>query len=180
MTPLTDQQRAALHVAARAAVEAAVRGDEPPRPPAGGVLDEPRGAFVSLHGPGERLRGCLGAMLAVDPLGQTVVRMAGAAACRDPRFSPVAPDELPGLTIEISVLTPFQPEADLPGAVTPGQDGLLVEGRGRRGVLLPQVARDHGWDAETFLDQTCVKAGLAPGTWRDPDVTVSRFQAEVF
>ena len=101
--------------------------------------------------------------------------MAIQAACHDPRFAPVRQDELDDLVFEISVLTPPQP---FDGSLVIGRDGLIVSARKRRGVLLPQVASERGWDLVTFLEQTCRKAGLPGDTWRDEKCDVLVFQAE--
>jgi len=176
---LTDAQRHALSLLARAAVEAQVKGGHLPAPPAIDLPDA-SGGFVTVKS-GDDLRGCLGT-LACPPgqLGDEVVRCAADAASRDPRFEPVAPVELPHLGVEVSVLGPLEAiDPQAPGAVVIGQHGLVVEQGRRRGLLLPQVATEWGWTAEQFLDQTCVKAGLPPGAWRH-GAQVSRFSADVF
>ena len=105
--------------------------------------------------------------------------MAVAAASHDPRFHPVRPEELDVIDLEISVLSPLE-EIDDPETIEVGTHGIyLINPRGR-GVLLPQVATEYGWDRETFLDQTCVKAGLAPGCWKDPETKILVFSAQVF
>lgn len=129
-----------------------------------GALLEPRGAFVSIHVDG-RLRGCVGMIVPADPLHETVRECARAAATCDSRFPPLASEELPRTRIEISVLTP-PVHLDDPSRVEVGRHGLIVSRGTRRGLLLPQVAIQEGWDAETFLDHTCRKAGLALGEWR--------------
>jgi AmmeMemoRadiSam system protein A len=144
------------------------------------VLQQDRGAFVSLHRHSDgAIRGCVGSMSSPRPLVEVVAEMAGAAAIHDPRFRPVEPEELDDVEIEISVLDAPRPIASL-GDVEIGKDGLLVVGRGRRGVLLPQVAEERGWDVETFAEQTCTKAGLDPRDLHAQDVQVYRFSAEVF
>ena len=101
------------------------------------------------------------------------------AAFRDPRFVPVQPEELPRLEIEISVMGPIERVAT-PDDIIVGRDGLIIS-RGRQaGLLLPQVATEYGWERETFLAQTCVKAGLSPAAWRAEDTRIERFAAEVF
>ncbi len=164
---------------ARAAIAAHLRS---------GALDAParvpeealgfRGCFVTLFQNGKELRGCIGTFEADCPLWRTVEEMAVAAASRDPRFPPLASDELDSCTIDISALS--APTPTHPDAVEVGAHGLVVEGRGKRGVLLPQVARDRGWDRETFLNNTCRKAGLSPDAWRESGVLVLTFTAEVF
>jgi len=176
---LTSDERLTLLGLARATVEAAVRGEPLPHPdettPA---LRMPCGGFVTLDKGGD-LRGCIGYVVAVKPLHETVSEMAVQAALHDPRFPAVSVDELPDLEIEISVLSPLVTVADV-SEIQVGRDGLVIRGRGTSGLLLPQVASERGWSRETFLDQACVKAGLPPGTWRDRDITIQRFSAEVF
>ena len=104
--------------------------------------------------------------------------MAVAAATRDGRFEPVTASELASLRIEISVLSPLAPIR--PADVEVGRHGLLLRYGDRRGVLLPQVPAEHGWDREAFLAHTCEKAGLPADTWRRPGVELSGFTATVF
>jgi AmmeMemoRadiSam system protein A len=139
-------------------------------------LGEKRGAFTTLHRGGQ-LRGCIGYPLAIAPLFQTIAETAAAAAFEDPRFMPVTEDELPMLSVEISVLSPLARIA--PEEVEIGRHGLVVTYGGRRGLLLPQVPVEHGWDRETFLSQTCMKAGLAPDAWMR-GASLDAFTAEVF
>ncbi|MCI0353980.1 MAG: AmmeMemoRadiSam system protein A [Acidobacteria bacterium] len=139
-------------------------------------LSEARGAFTTLH-LHDRLRGCVGFVQALRPLFQTVAETAVAAAFNDPRFDPVTDEEARLLKIEISVLSPLRP-ITLP-EIEIGRHGLVVTHRFQRGLLLPQVAVEHGWDRETFLAETCQKAGLAPDAWRH-SATVEGFTAEVF
>lgn len=137
----------------------------------------PRGAFVTLHKQG-RLRGCIGTFEAQGPLLETVQRMVVAAATTDPRFPSVEKEELPELDLEISVLSPLQKVSA--EEVQVGVHGVYITRGFQRGVLLPQVATEHNWDRETFLDHTCLKAGLPSSAWRDSDVTIEAFSAEVF
>lgn len=127
-------------------------------------LAVPRGAFVTLTARGA-LRGCIGFIEADAPLGRAVIQAAILAAAGDPRFPPVSPSELGGLRVEISVLTPLREIAN-PREVRVGKHGLVVEQGGRRGLLLPQVPVENGWDRETFLDQGSLKAGLPRDAWR--------------
>jgi AmmeMemoRadiSam system protein A len=139
----------------------------------------PQGAFVSLKTRTKgHLRGCIGHIESDRALAETVRRVAVAAATEDPRFPAVTPEELDTLRLEISVLSPLAPI--LPEDVEVGRHGLLLRCRGRSGLLLPQVAVAQRWDRETFLDQTCRKAGLPPGTWRDPQCELLGFTAIVF
>jgi AmmeMemoRadiSam system protein A len=111
------------------------------------------------------------------PLVQTVAETAAAAAFEDPRFAPVTDEEAPELKVEISILTVPRPIS--PEEVVVGKHGLIIGQHGRRGLLLPQVPLEHGWDRETFLSQTCIKAGLSPEAWRE-GATIEGFTAEVF
>lgn len=143
------------------------------------MAPEPRGAFVTLKtGEGE-LRGCIGTILPAGPLDETVVRMAVAAAVEDPRFPVVRLPELSRLRFEISALTVPEPVRDLQRIVV-GRHGLIVTRGSRKGLLLPQVASEWGWDREAFLRHTCLKAGLPQEAWRDPQTLVEWFQAEVW
>jgi AmmeMemoRadiSam system protein A len=136
------------------------------------------GAFVSLHR-GQMLRGCIGYIIADRPLFETVIDAAVSAATADPRFPAVGLGELEGLDIEISVLTPPEVVDDLEN-IKVGRDGLIVSSGPFRGLLLPQVATEYGWDRDTFLDHTCRKAGLPADSWRRGNVTIERFSAQVF
>ncbi len=140
----------------------------------------PRGAFVTLHeAAGGELRGCIGYVAPVEPLYRAVIENAVNAARRDPRFPAVRPDEVAGLRIEISAMTPPREIRDIE-EIEVGRDGLIVERGGARGLLLPQVASERGWDRETFLDHTCGKAGLPHSAWREGNVTIEAFSADVF
>lgn len=174
----TGQRRWLLGLA-RATIEARLAGRAlPDETPPEGPLTECRGAFVTLTADGS-LRGCIGHVVGIDPLWISVRANAVNAAFHDPRFSPVGPGELAGLTIEISALTPLRPVAG-PGEIVVGRDGIVIERGTARGLLLPQVGERYGWTAVEFLDQTCRKAGLRPGCWREPGVAISVFSAEVF
>src|SRR5688572_22670753 len=161
-----DARRSLLDVA-RASVEAAVHGMDPGDAiPGNPALHVPGAAFVTLR-VGGALRGCIGHVTAEQPLWISVREMAAAAATRDDRFSPVSREELPALRIEISVLSPRRRLAKPDQAVI-GRDGLHVRRGANSGLLLPQVAPEHGWSTEEFLSQTCRKAGLPPDAWKDP------------
>ncbi len=137
-----------------------------------------RGAFVTIHKRGQ-LRGCIGNFQALGTLLETVQEMATAAACQDPRFRPVQSLELDDLDLEISVLSPLRPIKSVE-EIQVGRHGIYIVSPRGRGVLLPQVATEQGWDRETFLDHTCLKAGLRPGCWRETDVQILIFSAQVF
>lgn len=176
--PIGSAARSFLLGLARATIAAGLGGRAlPSEDPTDPVLLEPRGAFVTLTS-GGRLRGCIGHVVGVSPLWMSVRDNALAAAFGDPRFPPLAGHELPAVRIEISALTPLVRCA--PEEITVGRDGVLIERGAARGLLLPQVAVELGWDRETFLDHTCGKAGLAAGCWHEPDTVLFRFAAEVF
>ena len=133
------------------------------------------GAFVSLHNRQE-LRGCIGNCAPQARLFETVTEMTEAAALRDPRVKPVSKKELAEIRIDITVLSPLEPVDD-PLALQIGEHGLHIASGDKRGVLLPQVATQYGWDMRTFLEQTCLKAGLRKNAWIESDVRVSGFTA---
>lgn len=143
------------------------------------IAPEPRGAFVTLTDRRGELRGCIGHILPHLPLDETVARMAVAAALNDPRFDPVTADEVASLHIEISALTVPKPAAS-PEAVEVGRHGLIASRGSAKGLLLPQVPTEWGWDREEFLRHTCMKAGLPPDAWRDPATKLETFEAEVW
>jgi uncharacterized protein len=175
---IDDRVKQELVEIARAAVTAAVKGSAADVPH---LADPPSasGAFVTLKSHGQ-LRGCIGTLECRRAIDEEVARVAVSAAREDPRFDPVRPAELPDLEVEVSVLGPLERIDPLdPDAVVVGRHGLVVEQGWRRGLLLPQVAPEWGWDREQFLEQTCRKAGLPLDAWRH-GATVYRFEAEVF
>lgn len=178
MIPLSPTDRAALLGIARRAILSHLGLATAPPLPAEGALAEERGAFVTVHVGGE-LRGCIGTFRPESSLAATVARMAVAAASEDPRFRPLGPEDLAGLDIAVSALGAPHPLAD-PRAVAIGREGLIVSRGFHRGTLLPKVAVEQGWGAVEFLKHTCLKAGLPPRAWEDPDVTVVAFEAEEF
>ena len=172
-------QGATLLRVAREAIAARLRGESARLPEATGALAERRGACVTLRRRGDgELRGCVGLMRSDRPLLETVAKMAVAAATEDGRFEPVTASELDGLSIEVSALGPLRPTR--PEQVEVGRHGLLVSRGARRGVLLPQVPVEHGWDRETFLAQTCWKAGLPENAYREAGTEILAFTAAVF
>ncbi|HET7695863.1 MAG TPA: AmmeMemoRadiSam system protein A [Vicinamibacterales bacterium] len=174
----TETQQRTLVDIARDAVRAGVAGRQPDVP-AGTDYPEATGAFVTLKKRGE-LRGCIGTLECRRPLAEEVARVAVSAALEDPRFPPVRPSELDELDVEVSVLGPLEPiDPSDPAAIEIGRHGLVVEYGARRGLLLPQVATEWNMDRETFLAQTCNKAGLPRDCWRR-GATVYRFAAVVF
>jgi uncharacterized protein len=161
---------------ARRAATARVRGERPPAPPPD--LNPPAsGVFVTIHCEGE-LRGCLGTLDPEEPVAAAVARLGAEVTHRDPRFVPLRMEELGGVTIDISVLSEAVRVSD-PSEIVVGRDGLVVEQGRHKGLLLPQVAPEHGFDRETFLAHTCLKAGLPADAWRCGAI-VYRFEAEVF
>jgi AmmeMemoRadiSam system protein A len=173
---ISQEARKRLLDLARAALVARVRGERLPSPP--DDLDIPAaGAFVTLHCDGT-LRGCLGTLEGTEPLAEMVVRLAAEVACNDYRFEPLRAAELSAVALDVSVLTVPQAVMD-PAEIVVGRDGLIVEQGSRRGLLLPQVATEHGWDRDTFLAHTCLKAGLPADAWRC-GARILRFEAEVF
>lgn len=175
----TAEEKKELFDIARNAVRAALDGREyQPPPPRSEKLARPSGVFVTLKMRDE-LRGCIGSVAAVEPLYIGVARNAVNAAFGDPRFPSLTPREFKDVEFEISVMTVPEPVKDF-STVQVGRDGLIVR-RGRfAGLLLPQVATEHGWDRETFLSYTCMKAGLPSDSWKRPDCRVEKFTAEVF
>ena len=175
---LTQEERRTLLRVARESIAAHFARRRSDLPAATGALAEERGAFVTLHRRDGELRGCVGLLRSDRSLLDTVAQMAVAAAVKDGRFAPVTAAELADLRIEISALGPLEPIR--PEDVEVGRHGLVIGHEGRRGVLLPQVAVEHGWDRETFLAHTCWKAGLPEDTWRRRGVELLGFTATVF
>ena len=171
-----NDDRGRLLALARETLDARVNRRPLPAAPNGGAFDLPRGAFVSIHRRGE-LRGCLG-RLEPQPLSETVVHLAAVVADSDPRFEPVGPSELHEIDLEISVLTPER-EIESVDEIEVGRHGLIVEQGFRRGLLLPQVPVEHRWDRRTFLEHTCLKAGLRRDAWQH-GARMFVFEAEVF
>jgi AmmeMemoRadiSam system protein A len=178
MTPaLADQEQLILLQTAREAIGARLARRAPHFPPAPPELLAPCGAFVTLKIRGE-LRGCIGHITASQALVETVKDVAVSSAFEDPRFPPLAEAEWPQVSIEISVLSPFERITD-PGCITVGVHGIMVRNGHRSGLLLPQVATEQGWDRETFLSHSCRKAGLPPDAWRSPETRIEIFRAAV-
>ena len=179
-----EQRRTLLRIAHEAILSVLERRPFPEAPPLPPGLSDPRGVFTTLYLRGDlpsdlhrQLRGCVGYAVPVAPLYRAVAETARAAAFEDSRFLPVTKEEALKLEVSLSVLSllfPIHPEA-----VEVGRHGLVISLGARRGLLLPQVSVEHGWDRETFLEQTCRKAGLPPDAWRKT-ATVEAFTAEVF
>jgi hypothetical protein len=175
----SDQQKRKLLALARKTIEDGAHGKKKPKAqPDDAELAMPAGAFVSLHKRGG-LRGCIGRFEAESPLYQTVVDMAWAASKNDPRFNEVEKEELADIDIEISVLSPLR-KIDNLKEIEVGRHGIYVIRGGRRGTLLPQVALEQGWNRETFLRHTCMKAGLPPDAYKDEGTEIFIYDALVF
>ena len=171
---------------ARDAIEAYIRGGkriDPGEYELSRVFDEKRGVFVTIKKQG-MLRGCIGFPYPVMKLKEAIVEAAISAASSDPRFPALSPDELEEIEIEVTILTEpvklnVKPR-DRVKEVIVGKHGLIVRRGPYQGLLLPQVAVEWGWDAETFLEQTCLKAGLTPDMWLDEQTEVSVFEGQIF
>ena len=180
MDTIADEDRQRLLRVARQALEARVRNQPAPPVPHGGALDWPSGAFVTIHRHGQ-LRGCLGRVEVDAPLGETVAHLAAVVSDSDPRFAPVSTEELADIALEISVLTPEHEVQSIEEIeeIEVGRHGLIIEQGHRRGLLLPQVAAEQGWNRETFLEHACRKASLPPDAWRR-GARILTFEAIVF
>jgi uncharacterized protein (TIGR00296 family) len=187
---LTQEEGEFIVKLARKAVEDYLKTGEVISPPedAPAKLQQRCGAFVTInslrHGK-EELRGCIGYPYPTTILTQAVIECAISSATQDPRFYPISAEELDHIIFEVSILTPpevvnMKNPADLPSKIKVGEDGLIVEKGFYKGLLLPQVAVEHGWDEEDFLCQCCVKAGLPPDSWLVRSTRVHKFQAIVF
>jgi AmmeMemoRadiSam system protein A len=176
---LTKDDKATLYAIARTAIECAATGKKPPALEIkSDILKENRGAFVSLHRHGN-LRGCIGHIQPTRPLYKTVQDMAIAAAFQDPRFEPVRLEEIDELDIEISVLTPMKKIENIQ-EIEVGKHGLYMVNNTYHGLLLPQVATNYGWNKKTFLEHTCMKAGLPQDAWTDKNTEIYIFSADIF
>jgi len=170
-----DERRILLKLA-HDSILAATEGRELDLTPPSPHLAEPRGVFTTLYHH-HSLRGCVGYVLPTGSLFRAVAETARAAAFEDIRFPALIRAEIPALEISLSILSPLQPIR--PEDIEIGRHGLLIRSGGRRGLLLPQVPQEHGWDRTTFLEQTCRKAGLPPTAWQAGAV-LEVFTAEVF
>jgi len=177
---LRAEEKSELLALARKSVEYVIQRGElyEPAASASAALNQERGAFVTLTESGA-LRGCIGYTSAMKPLYMTVRDTATHAALHDPRFQPVTASELPRLEYEISVLSPLRRVTDTQ-QIKVGQHGLLMKNGGNEGLLLPQVPVEQGWDREKFLEETCRKAGMGSGCWKDEETDIFLFTAVVF
>jgi len=142
------------------------------------IFKEKCGAFVTIHIKGD-LRGCIGYIEGIKTIPETVKDMAMASAFSDPRFSSLTKEEYKKIDIEISILSPIEKVNDVSEIVV-GRDGVIITRGYNRGLLLPQVPVEQGWDKNTFLTHTCFKAGLPADSWKKPDVLIEKFSAQVF
>jgi len=141
-------------------------------------LNTRSGCFVSIKQNGQ-LRGCIGNFQSQLPLFKEVAEMAVSSASKDPRFYPMQEEDLKNFQLEISVLSPLH-KIDSTEEIQVGTHGIYLEKSFHRGVLLPQVATEHHWDRETFLKQTCIKAGLPTNAWQGEDTEIYIFSAQIF
>ena len=181
---LTAEEGTLALKAARAYATAAVTHKEAEEFPLPEIFTEKRGVFVTLTLEGE-LRGCIGFPNPDFPLGEAIKEAAAAAATQDPRFYPVREEELSAVHVEVTVLTSPEvlecPAEERPKHIEIGRHGLIASLGSRSGLLLPQVAEEYHWDAEEFLSQTCVKAGLYHKSWKeDDDCIIKTFEGQIF
>ncbi len=176
---LTQEEKRTLLNIAKTTIESRIKNQNLPKfDISSDTLREKRGAFVTLHKHGS-LRGCIGNIHGNKPLYLTIEEMAIASAFNDPRFKPVTEGEFKDLDIEISVLTPLR-KIDNVEDIQVGKHGIYIEKGYYSGLLLPQVATGYRWDRTTFLEQTCNKAGLPKGAWKDKDTRIYIFSADIF
>jgi AmmeMemoRadiSam system protein A len=179
MLMLNESDKIALLALARTTLESCLNHNPMPElDEANSALREKKGAFVSLHR-GDDLRGCIGQLYPDQELYKVVRHCALSAALEDFRFMPVTKDELKELSIEISVLSPFRKIGRIE-EIEVGRHGLYMVHGPKRGLLLPQVAVEYGWERETFLEQTCRKSGLTESAWQDPKTSIFIFEADIF
>ena len=177
---LDHQDRQALLRIARRAIDNCLRQENPSSiaAPDSPTLQQRAGCFVTIKMGGE-LRGCIGTFTSDNPLHREIQRMAVAAATGDPRFYAMDAGDIGLYHLEISVLSPLEKITDI-GDIEVGQHGIYLEKEYCRGVLLPQVATEYGWDRLTFLRQTAIKAGLPPDDWQSPQTDIYIFSAQIF
>ena len=173
-----EEQKKLLEIARRAIKEYLTESGDDFLSGSTPAMKKENGAFVTLHKQGQ-LRGCIGYIQAFMPLDQAVAELAVKAAFEDPRFPSMQEKELDEVDIEISVMTLLEPIDDTDKIIV-GEHGLYIKNGLHSGLLLPQVATQYKWDRETFLQQTCVKAGLPQDTWKETDTEIFTFTAEIF
>lgn len=176
---LTEEDKQMLLKLVRKTIEAKFTGNKVSGPPSlKAILTQKRGAFVTLKKQG-KLRGCIGYIEARKPLYKTIEEMAVESAFHDPRFPPLQQEELIDIMIEISVLSPLKEIGDIE-EIEVGKHGIYLVKDSRSGLLLPQVAKEYGWNRVTFLKETCRKAGLPSLAWQDKDIKIFIFSADIF
>jgi len=147
--------------------------------------NEKRGVFVTVNTyPSRDLRGCIGFTEPVYPLSEAL-EYAARSACRDPRFPPLREKELDKVVVEVTILTPPEPmivkeKEELLNTIKIGRHGLMLEYRGRRGVFLPQVPAEWGWDVKEYLENLCMKAGVSKDKWKESDCNIFSFEGRIF
>ena len=187
---ITDEYGIFIVKLARKAVEEWVTKRIKIQPPkeAPKILFEKAGVFVTLnrlHNEEEELRGCIGYIIPIKPLVEAVIDVAISAATEDPRFPPVEPKELDSIIVEVTVLTPptkidVKDPLEYPQKIEIGKDGLIVKYGPFSGTLLPQVPVEYNWDAETFLEHLCWKAGLNKDCWKNKEVEIYKYQGAIW
>jgi AmmeMemoRadiSam system protein A len=177
MLSLSEDERSKILVLARRSLHDAVyQHGEPVSIPPERIFGTVCGVFVTLHS-GGKLRGCIGMIEPNEPLGKCIAQCTASAALRDPRFPPMREDEVESAEIEVSVLSPLQ--GMKPEEIEIGKHGLLIEQGRYRGLLLPQVATEHRFDRERFLEETCRKAGLPRDAWKNSETAIYGFTCEI-
>lgn len=183
MELLTPDEGTLALTFARSAFEHHVAGSPCIEPVWPSVFLQKRGVFVTLTKHGD-LRGCIGFPYPVLPLKEALSDAAKSAATGDPRFSPVTAEEIPSLSVEVTVLTEpvllTVPPGERSNQIEIGKHGLIMKGYGRSGLLLPQVPVEWGWNVREFLDHTCMKAGLPAKAWLESAVQVFTFEGQIF
>lgn len=177
---MTEEDKRSLLQIAKASVEAKVRGEhlEDLRV-ASDFLNSKRGAFVTIK-KGNDLRGCIGRIISDEPLYKVVREMAGQAAVADSRFMPVTSEELARLEYEVSVIGPLEKISDPYKDIVLGAHGVQIRQGFRSGIFLPQVAKENGWDLETYMNELCAdKAGISKDAWKNGGAEVYRFTADI-
>ena len=174
------EERRELLKIARDSIRSYLTTRKPPRIEAENPkLKQKRGVFVTLRR-GEALRGCIGFIEPIFPLYHAISECAVSAATKDIRFPPVTIEELPRITIEISVLSPTKRVASV-DEIEMGIHGVVVKKGFNQGIFLPQVAKEAGWNKEEFLSHLCSgKAGLPSDAWKDRDTEIYIFSVEKF
>jgi len=172
------EKQVLLAIARQAIILGVQSGQEYIEPREEKALNQRNGCFVTIKQNGQ-LRGCIGNFQSELPLFKEVAQMAQASAAKDPRFYPLKKEDLDNFNLQISVLSPLHKTENIED-IEVGKHGIYIEKSFYRGVLLPQVATEHNWDRQTFLKQTCIKAGLPTDAWKADDADIYVFSAQVF